>query len=106
MGESGGTKRPPFKQANSRRAWCGYLSHGEVLDWVKLNLVDKSGAYMPTRAIRSVRARQTCEVLDDNPALATEIEDEIRRQTMNLPLTEREAPEASESAPVEKSAEG
>ena len=50
---------PPFRQAEFQIMYgCGIYHMGEVIDWgVKLNLIDKSGAWYAYKATRSVRAR-------------------------------------------------
>ena len=100
---------PPFKQAEFQIMYGAGIYHmGEVLDWgVKLNLVDKSGAWYAYKGDKIGQGKaNAAKFLDDNPALATEIEDEIRRQTMNLPAPEPEATAAPDPAPVEESVEG
>ena len=100
---------PPFKQAEFQIMYGAGIYHmGEVLDWgVKLNLVDKSGAWYAYKGDKIGQGKaNAAKFLDDNPALATEIEDEIRRQTMNLPGPEPEAAAAPDVAPVEESVEG
>ena len=100
---------PPFRQAEFQIMYgCGIYHMGEVLDWgVKLNLVDKSGAWYAYKGDKIGQGKaNAAKFLDDNPALATEIEDEIRRQTMNLPGPEPEATAAPDLAPVEESVEG
>ena len=100
---------PPFKQAEFQIMYGAGIYHmGEVLDWgVKLNLVDKSGAWYAYKGDKIGQGKaNAAKFLDDNPVLATEIEDEIRRQTMNLPAPEPEATAAPDPAPVEESVEG
>ena len=100
---------PPFKQAEFQIMYGAGIYHmGEVLDWgVKLNLVDKSGAWYAYKGDKIGQGKaNAAKFLDDNPALATEIEDEIRRQTMNLPTPEPEAAATPDPAPVEESVEG
>ena len=100
---------PPFKQAEFQIMYGAGIYHmGEVLDWgVKLNLVDKSGAWYAYKGDKIGQGKaNAAKFLDDNPALATEIEDEIRRQTMNLPGPEPEAAAAPDVVPVEESVEG
>jgi recombination protein RecA len=101
---------PPFKQAEFQIMYGAGIYHmGEVLDWgVKLNLVDKSGAWYAYKGDKIGQGKaNAAKFLDDNPALATEIEDEIRRQTMNLPTPESEETAPQETAAsVEESVEG
>ncbi len=104
---------PPFKQAEFQIMYGEGIYHmGEVLDWgVKLNLVDKSGAWYAYKGDKIGQGKaNAAKVLDDNPALAQEIEDEIRRQTMNLPGSAGEEAQVPDSAPdsteVEEPVEG
>ena len=101
---------PPFKQAEFQIMYGAGIYHmGEVLDWgVKLNLVDKSGAWYAYKGDKIGQGKaNAAKFLDGNPALATEIEDEIRRQTMNLPTPESEQTAPQETAArVEESVEG
>ena len=100
---------PPFKQAEFQIMYGAGIYHmGEVLDWgVKLNLVDKSGAWYAYKGDKIGQGKaNSAKFLEDNPTLATEIEDEIRRQTMNLPAQEPEAAQDPDPAPVEESIEG
>ena len=100
---------PPFKQAEFQIMYGAGIYHmGEVLDWgVKLNLVDKSGAWYAYKGDKIGQGKaNAAKFLDDNPALANEIEDEIRRQTMNLPTSEPEVAAAPDPSAVEESVEG
>jgi len=104
---------PPFKQAEFQIMYGEGIYHmGEVLDWgVKLNLVDKSGAWYAYKGDKIGQGKaNAAKFLDDNPALAQEIEDEIRRQTMNLPGSAGEEAQVPDSAPdsaeVEEPVEG
>lgn len=99
---------PPFKQAEFQIMYGAGIYHmGEVLDWgVKLNLVDKSGAWYAYKGDKIGQGKaNAAKFLDENPALAHEIESQIRQQTMSLPSAEAaeepvaEAP--SEEAPSE-----
>jgi len=96
---------PPFKQAEFQIMYGAGIYHmGEVLDWgVKLNLVDKSGAWYAYKGDKIGQGKaNAAKFLVENSAIADEIEGEIRRQTMNIPSDEPEAP--AEPA-VEASAE-
>ena len=100
---------PPFKQAEFQIMYGAGIYHmGEVLDWgVKLNLVDKSGAWYAYKGDKIGQGKaNAAKFLEGNPALATEIEDEIRRQTMNLPTSEPEVAATPDPSPVEESVEG
>ena len=75
---------------------------------MKQKLVDQSRACHASKGDKIGQGKaNAAKFLDDNPALATEIEDEIRRQTMNLPTPESEQTAPQETAaPVEESVEG
>jgi len=99
---------PPFKQAEFQIMYGAGIYHmGEVLDWgVKLNLVDKSGAWYAYKGDKIGQGKaNAAKFLDENPELAHEIESQIRQQTMSLPSAEaKEEPVAevpSEEAPSE-----
>lgn len=99
---------PPFKQAEFQIMYGAGIYHmGEVLDWgVKLNLVDKSGAWYAYKGDKIGQGKaNAAKFLDENPELAQEIESQIRQQTMNLPgaeATEEPVAEApSEELPSE-----
>lgn len=85
---------PPFKQAEFQIMYGAGIYHmGEVLDWgVKLNLVDKSGAWYAYKGDKIGQGKaNAAKFLVENSAIADEIEGEIRRQTMNIPSDEPEA---------------
>ena len=68
---------------------------GEVIDWgVKLNLVDKSGAWYSYKGDKIGQGKaNAAKFLGDNPAVANEIEGQIRAQVMNVDVpAEVEAP--------------
>ena len=99
---------PPFKQAEFQIMYGAGIYHmGEVLDWgVKLNLVDKSGAWYAYKGDKIGQGKaNAAKFLDENPELAREIESQIRQQTMSLPSAEaKEEPAAevpSEEVPSE-----
>ena len=47
---------PPFHRRSSKSCGCGIYHMGEVIDWgVKLNLIDKSGAWYAYRATKLAR---------------------------------------------------
>jgi recombination protein RecA len=81
----------------------GIYQMGEVLDWgVKLNLVDKSGAWYAYKGDKIGQGKaNAAKFLDENPAIASEIESEIRRQTMSLPSDEDESNDVASKEPVE-----
>ena len=99
---------PPFKQAEFQIMYGAGIYHmGEVLDWgVKLNLVDKSGAWYAYKGDKIGQGKaNAAKFLDENLELAHEIESQIRQQTMSLPSAEaKEEPAAavpSEEVPSE-----
>jgi recombination protein RecA len=76
---------PPFKQAEFQIMYGKGIYHmGEVIDWgVKLNLVDKSGAWYAYKGDKIGQGKaNAARFLEENMAIANEIEAEIRRQTM------------------------
>ncbi len=89
---------PPFKQAEFQIMYGEGIYHmGEVIDWgVKLNLVDKSGAWYAYKGDKIGQGKaNAARFLEEHPDIANEIESQIRHQTMGLPLA------VVESAPVE-----
>ena len=91
---------PPFRQAEFQIMYgCGIYHMGEVIDWgVKLNLIDKSGAWYAYKGDKIGQGKANASrFLEENTAVAKEIEDQIRHQMMGLPLAavETEAVEAS-----------
>jgi recombination protein RecA len=77
---------------------------GEVIDWgVKLNLVDKSGAWYAYKGDKIGQGKaNAAKFLEDNPAVANEIESQIRTQMLNpvIPDPRGAAPEVE--VPVEQ----
>ena len=93
---------PPFRQAEFQIMYGSGIYHmGEVIDWgVELNLVDKSGAWYAYKGDKSGQGKaNSSRFLEENSAVAKEIEDQIRHQMMGLPLA------AVESEPVSAVAE-
>ncbi|MEL0192392.1 MAG: recombinase RecA [Halieaceae bacterium] len=91
---------PPFKQAEFQIMYGSGIYHmGEVIDWgVKLNLVDKSGAWYAYKGDKIGQGKANAsKFLEANPAIAGEIESQIRHQTMGLPLTAIEGGKAVET---------
>jgi len=96
---------PPFKQAEFQIMYGSGIYHmGEVIDWgVKLSLVDKSGAWYSYKGDKIGQGKaNAAKFLEDNPAVANEIETQIRQQTMGGPEQEVEEPEAATEVPLEK----
>ena len=90
---------PPFKQAEFQIMYGAGIYHmGEVLDWgVKLNLVDKSGAWYAYKGDKIGQGKaNAAKFLDENPELAHEIESQIRQQTMSLPSADAKEEPAAE----------
>ena len=92
---------PPFRQAEFQIMYGGGIYHmGEVIDWgVKLNLIDKSGAWYAYKGDKIGQGKANASrFLEENATVAKEIEDQIRHQMMGLPLAavETEAAEASQ----------
>ena len=94
---------PPFRQAEFQIMYGGGIYHmGEVIDWgVKLNLIDKSGAWYAYKGDKIGQGKANAsKFLEENAAVAKEIEDQIRHQMMGLPLA------AVETEVAESPAEG
>lgn len=97
---------PPFRQAEFQIMYGGGIYHmGEVIDWgVKLNLIDKSGAWYAYKGDKIGQGKANAsKFLEENAAVAKEIEDQIRHQMMGLPLAAVETEVAE--APAEDSNE-
>ncbi|WP_426417372.1 recombinase RecA [Aestuariirhabdus sp. LZHN29] len=72
---------PPFKQAEFQILYGQGIYHmGEVIDLgVKLGLVDKAGAWYSYKGDKIGQGKaNSAQFLEDNPAMAKEIEDQIR----------------------------
>jgi len=98
---------PPFKQAEFQIMYgVGIYQMGEVIDWgVKLNLIDKSGAWYAYKGEKIGQGKaNAARFLKENATLAKEIEDQIRHQMMGVPLAvvESEGKEDAELAVVEQ----
>jgi recombination protein RecA len=93
---------PPFKQAEFQIMYGSGIYHmGELIDWgVKLNLVDKSGAWYAYKGDKIGQGKaNAARFLEEHPDIADEIENQIRHQTMGVPLAAvPDAPEAPEAA--------
>ena len=90
---------PPFKQAEFQIMYGAGIYHmGEVLDWgVKLNLVDKSGAWYAYKGDKIGQGKaNAAKFLDGNPELAHVIESQIRQQTMSFPSADAKEEPAAE----------
>jgi len=95
---------PPFKQAEFQIMYGAGIYHmGEIIDWgVKLNLVDKSGAWYSYKGDKIGQGKaNAARFLEENSDIATEIENQIRHQTMGVPLAVVEsADKATKDAPA------
>ncbi|WLD59235.1 recombinase RecA [Salinispirillum sp. LH 10-3-1] len=97
---------PPFKQAEFQIIYNkGIYRLGEVIDLgVKIGLVDKAGAWYSYKGDKIGQGKaNAAKFLEENPAMAEEIEGLIRKHFMADP--EEAAPEADEAAkPLSKAA--
>jgi len=92
---------PPFRQAEFQIMYGTGIYHmGEVIDWgVKLNLIDKSGAWYAYKGDKIGQGKANASrFLEENGAVAKEIEDQIRHQMMGVPLAAVES-EVSDASP-------
>jgi len=95
---------PPFKQAEFQIMYGKGIYHmGEVIDWgVKLNLVDKSGAWYSYQGDKIGQGKaNAAKFLEDNPAVANEIETQIRGQLMTPPPSKKGEEQKTEAATEE-----
>ena len=79
---------PPFRQAEFQILYGQGINHmGEVLDLgVQQGLVDKSGAWYAYQGDKIGQGKHNaCEYLRENPAIAEEIEKEIRARLLAVP---------------------
>ena len=84
---------PPFKETEFQILYGRGIHHlGEVIDLgVQLNLVDKAGAWYSYKGERIGQGKKNaCDYLTENPAIAEEIEQQIRAKLLN-----KDAPDAS-----------
>ena len=96
---------PPFKQAEFQIMYGkGIYRMAEVIDLgVKLNLVDKSGAWYAYKGDKIGQGKaNAAQFLEDNPAIASEIEGTIRAQLLNLPGEKGDAAAAAEEVAGEE----
>jgi len=85
---------PPFKQTEFQIMYGkGIYRLGEVVDLgVQLGLVDKAGAWYSYKGDRIGQGKKNaCEFLQENAAMATEIESLIRSQLLDSGSTGNEA---------------
>ncbi len=94
---------PPFKQAEFQIMYgSGIYRMGEVIDLgVKLGLVDKSGAWYAYKGDKIGQGKaNSARFLGENPAIADEIEGQIRAQLLSAPDPQVEE-DTEESVPAE-----
>ncbi len=99
---------PPFKQAEFQILYGhGIYRMGEVIDLgVKQGLIDKSGAWYAYKGDKIGQGKaNAARYLQENSAVAEEIEQEIRQQLLNLPAKEKPAEAVSEGAEDDTSVE-
>lgn len=92
---------PPFKQAEFQIMYGSGIYHmGEIIDWgVKLNLVDKSGAWYAYKGDKIGQGKaNAARFLEEHREIAEEIEAQIRQQTMAVPL---KVVDPAEPGPIE-----
>jgi recombination protein RecA len=97
---------PPFKQAEFQIMYGKGIYHmGEVIDLgVKQNLIDKSGAWYAYKGDKIGQGKaNAAKFLEGNPALANEIETQIRAQLLNTdaPKPAEEVRDTEEAAEQE-----
>ncbi len=100
---------PPFRQAEFQIMYGSGIYHmGEVIDWgVKLNLVDKSGAWYAYKGDKIGQGKANASrFLEENSAVAKEIEDQIRHQMMGLPLAAVETETGTEPTELKPEVKG
>jgi len=81
---------PPFKQAEFEILYGeGVSREGELIDWgVKLNIVDKSGAWYSYNGDRIGQGKENVrQYLRDHPDTAAQIDQRIRAETLATPAT-------------------
>ena len=100
---------PPFKQAEFQIMYGkGIYRMAEVIDLgVKLNLLDKSGAWYAYKGDKIGQGKANASnFLNENPAIAEELESQIRAQLLNLPQAAEAEAEAEAVEPeTEEAAE-
>ena len=95
---------PPFKEAEFDVMYGEGISHeGELLDLAaKLDIIQKSGSWFSYKEERIGQGRDKAkEYLKDNPAIAAEVEQQVRENIEKLNPSPRMAARAKESKPVE-----
>jgi len=98
---------PPFKQAEFQIMYGhGIYRMGEVIDWgVKLGLVEKSGAWYAYKGDKIGQGKaNAAKFLGDNPAVANEIEGQLRAQLLTTVEPGKATPEAEAEGSEEATA--
>lgn len=96
---------PPFKQAEFQIMYGHGIYHmGEVIDLgVKCNLVDKAGAWYSYKGDKIGQGKaNSAQYLEDNPAIAEEIEAGIREQLLAPVVSEADKKKAAQKEAEEK----
>ena len=84
---------PPFKQAEFQIMYGSGIYHmGELIDWgVKLNLLDKSGAWYSYNGDKIGQGKaNSARFLEENQSIAAEIESKIRGELLAVTVDESE----------------
>ncbi len=84
---------PPFKQAEFQIMYGSGIYHmGELIDWgVKLNLLDKSGAWYSYNGDKIGQGKaNSARFLEENQLIADEIESKIRGELLAVTVNELE----------------
>ena len=82
---------PPFKQAEFQIMYGSGIYHmGELIDWgVKLNLLDKSGAWYSYNGDKIGQGKaNSARFLEENQSIANDIESKIRGELLAVTVDE------------------
>lgn len=96
---------PPFKQADFEILYGqGICRYGEIIEWgVKFGFIDKSGAWYSYKGNRIGQGKDNVkQFLAENPALADELEKDIRSKMLATPVNGRASKEVSEEDALEE----
>ena len=92
---------PPFKQVEFEIMYGeGISKNGEILDMgVKLNIVEKAGSWFSYNSTRIGQGKESAkQFLKDNPKIAADIEDKIRKNSSKAAEVLAVQPESEELA--------
>lgn len=95
---------PPFKQAEFQIMYGQGIYHmGEVIDLgVQQKLVEKAGAWYSYKGDKIGQGKaNAAKFLEENPEIATEIETEIRKQLLSVPVKAEPANKDSKESNAE-----